>query len=98
MDRKTVAKILVQPDDLASSAPRSYRTHPDKLAPFWPEVVALLEQDPKLKAYVLFEEMCNRHPETFESSWKRTFEPDQRGQSPIKGVRPLCFENLGIWE
>ena len=37
------------------NTPRTYRTHPDKLAPFWAEVEELLKNDSKLKAYLLFD-------------------------------------------
>lgn len=34
----------------------------------------MLQQDSALKAYILFEEMRTRHPETFPATWKRTLE------------------------
>jgi transposase len=74
MDRKTAADILSQPATPVIKQDRPYRTHPDKLAPYWEEVVDLLKQDSRLKAYALFEEMMKRHPKGFERSWKRTFE------------------------
>jgi transposase len=75
MDRKTAADIIHHPEEVSlDKSPRSYRTHPDKLAPFWLEVEELLKNDSKLKAYVLFEEMRRRHPDSFDASWKRTFE------------------------
>ena len=74
MDRKTAADILNQPAAPVIKKDRMYRTHPDKLAPYWDEVEELLKNDSKLKAYVLFEEMAKRHPGSFDPSWKRTFE------------------------
>ena len=74
MDRKTAAGILNQTATPAAKQERVYRTHPDKLAPYWSEVEELLSHDSKLKAYALFEEMNRRHPEAFDLSWKRTFE------------------------
>ncbi len=74
MDRKTAADIIHSPDTTIVKEPRAYRTHPDKLAAFWPEVEDLLKNDGKLKAYALFEEMRRRHPDAFEIEWKRTFE------------------------
>jgi transposase len=74
MDRKTAANILKQPATPLPKEQRTYRTHPDKLAPYWAEIVDLLKQDPKLKAYALFDEMLRRHPEGFQKSWKRTLE------------------------
>lgn len=74
MDRKTAADILNQPALPVAQPQRTYRTHPDKLAPYWNEVEELLKNDSKLKAYVLFAEMAKRHPEAFEPSWQRTFE------------------------
>ena len=74
MDRKTAADILTQPPLPVVKQERTYRTHPDKLAPYWNEVEELLKNDSKLKAYVLFEEMAKRHPGAFDPSWQRTFE------------------------
>ena len=74
MDPKTAADILHQPASPIIKQERAYRTHPDKLAPFWAEVEELLNHDSKLKAYALFEEMARRHPEAFVPAWKRTFE------------------------
>jgi transposase len=74
MDRKTAANIIHHPDLSSNKPPRTYRTHPDKLEPFWPELEELLVSDPKLKAYALFEEMQRRHPNSFASTWKRTLE------------------------
>ena len=74
MDRKTAADILNQPALPVAQPQRTYRTHPDKLAPYWNEVEELLKNDSKLKAYVLFAEMAKRHPDAFEPSWQRTFE------------------------
>jgi len=74
MDRKTAADILNQSALPVGRQERTYRTHPDKLAPYWNEVEELLMNDSKLKAYVLFEEMAKRHPGAFDPSWQRTFE------------------------
>jgi len=74
MDPKTASRILKGEDPPRDKGPRSYRTHPDRLAPFWPEIEAMLQQDSALKAYILFEEMRTRHPETFPATWKRTLE------------------------
>jgi transposase len=74
MDRKTAADILSQPALPVVKKERTYRTHTDKLAPYWSEVEDLLKNDSKLKAYVLFEEMLKRHPDSFDRAWQRTFE------------------------
>lgn len=74
MDRKTAAKIVHHPDRPSTKMPRTYRTHLDKLAPFWSEVEELLKNDSKLKPYALFEEMRRRHPKSFDPSWKRSLE------------------------
>lgn len=74
MDRKTVSSILNQEQPPATREPRTYRTRKDPLAPFWAEIESLLKQDPKLKAYILLEEMRHRHPESFSATWQRTLE------------------------
>lgn len=70
----TSADILNQPTLPVVQPQRTYRTHPDKLAPYWNEVEELLKNASQLKAYVLFAEMAKRHPEAFEPSWQRTIE------------------------
>lgn len=45
MDRKTAADILHQSASPIIKQERAYRTHPDKLAPFWAEVEDLLNHD-----------------------------------------------------
>jgi transposase len=74
MDPKTAGSIVHEPDAPKSTTQRTYRTHRDKLAPYWPEIDELLRGDSKLKAYALFEEMRRRHPDAFEETWKRTLE------------------------
>jgi hypothetical protein len=74
MDRKTVSSILSEEQPAAPREPRTYRTRQDPLAPFWLEIEGLLKQDPKLKPYILLEEMCRRHPESFSTKWQRTLE------------------------
>ena len=74
MDRKTVSNILNEQQPPAPKQPRTYRTREDPLAPFWPEIEALLKQDAKLKPYILLDEMCRRHPGKFLPSWQRTLE------------------------
>ena len=66
MDRKTAADILNQPATPVGKQERAYRTHTDKLAPYWHEVEELHKHDSKLKAYLLLDEMAKRHPEGFE--------------------------------
>ncbi|MFY7876318.1 MAG: hypothetical protein ACOVQM_12785 [Pirellula sp.] len=66
MYRKTAADIPNQPATPVVKRERSYRTHPDKLAPYWHEVEELHKHDSKLKAYLLLDEMAKRHPEGFE--------------------------------
>jgi hypothetical protein len=55
MDPKTATRILKGEDPPPDKGPRSYRTHPDRLAPFWPEIEAMLQQDSRLKAYIRFQ-------------------------------------------
>jgi hypothetical protein len=65
MDRKTAAGILHDEDSLGSNDSRVYRTRKDPVEPFWMEIEGLLKNDPKLKAYILLEEMLRRHPTDF---------------------------------
>jgi hypothetical protein len=74
MDRKTAAGILHDEDSSSSNDSRVYRTRKDPLEPFWMEIEGLLKNDPKLKAYILLEEMLRRHPTDFLATWKRTLE------------------------
>lgn len=89
--------ILNQSASLVVKQERSYRTHPDKLAPYWHEVEELLRHDSKLKAYVLFDEMAKRHPEGFEPSWKRTFERRVRDWKIVQRVeKDVTFDQVHV--
>jgi hypothetical protein len=71
---KTAAGILHDEDSSGSNDSRVYRTRKDPLEPFWMGIEGLLKNDPKLKAYILLEEMLRRHPTDFLATWKRTLE------------------------
>jgi len=54
--------------------PRNYRTRSDPFADAWPEVEQRLAQEPRLKAYTLFEWLQTSQPGEFPDSTRRTFE------------------------
>jgi hypothetical protein len=86
MDRKTAAGILHHEESSGSNDSRVYRTRKDPVEPFWMEIEGLLKNDPKLKAYILLEEMLRRHSTDFLASF-RTLLVDRRR---LKPRRALC--------
>jgi len=54
---------------------RAWRTHPDAFAAVWqPEVVPILEQNPKVSAGNLFKHLQREHPGEFADNKLRTFQ------------------------
>ena len=53
---------------------RDYRTRTAPLDAFWPEIKALLENDPKIKPYAILEFMLDKYKTEFDASWRRTLE------------------------
>lgn len=59
----------------AASKERHWRTRKDPFAEVWDsEIVPRLEQQPKLHATTLFEDLQERHPGKFANATKRTFQ------------------------
>ena len=50
---------------------RQYRNRVDPLDAFWGEIVAMLEQDPRIKPYAILEFMNDKHHEEFPLSLRR---------------------------
>lgn len=75
MDPKTARKYRdskLLPSQMKK--PRDWRTRVDPFAEVWPEVEALLANEPRLKAFTLFEWLQQRYPGRFLDSHRRTFE------------------------
>ena len=75
MDEKTARKYRKSgklPSALKS--PRTYRTRIDPFAEVWPEVEQRLENEPRLRAFTLFDWLKERYPGKFSDSQRRTFE------------------------
>ena len=74
VDPKSVRKYV---DKNVASVTKKPRQQPTRTAPldeFWPEIKTLLENDPKLKPYAIFEFFVDKYPTKFEHSWRRTLE------------------------
>ena len=75
MDEKTVRKyrdFSALPSELVQ--PRTWRTREDPFDDVWPEVVAKLEAEPKLRAFTLFAWLQEMYPGQFPHAQRRTFE------------------------
>jgi hypothetical protein len=73
--RQTVAKYeqLAQlPDELQKV--RSYRTRKDPFEKEWPTIKEMLETTPELEAKILFEWLCEKHPDRYQNGQLRTFQ------------------------
>jgi hypothetical protein len=61
----------------ATKTPRTWRTRPDPFVDVWEEDVEPLlvaDADGELEAKTIFEELCRRHPDTFEFGQLRTLQ------------------------
>ena len=74
VDPKTVHKYTDSNVVSKRATQRDYRTRTAPLDAYWPEIKALLENDPKLKPYAILEFMLDKHQTDFDSSWRRTLE------------------------
>jgi len=75
MDRKSARKYRAL-GQLPSEAckPHTWRTRPDPLAAVWPELAALLKNEPGLLAKTLWEWLQQAHPGKYPASVRRTLE------------------------
>jgi hypothetical protein len=75
MDEKTARKYR-DLDRLPSEVvrPRTWRTRKDPFEAVWPEVLAQLEAEPKLRPFALFEWLQDKYPQRFSDGQRRTFE------------------------
>jgi hypothetical protein len=86
MDRKTARKYVAAgklPSEMRT--PRNWQTRPNPFEADWPEVVTLLEAEPALEAKTLFELLCEKHPERYESGQLRTLQRHVRQWRATKG-------------
>jgi hypothetical protein len=73
--RQTVAKyeqIGQLPDELKTA--RTYRTRKDSFKKDWPTIKEMLETTPELEAKILFEWLCEKYPDRYQSGQLRTFQ------------------------
>ena len=75
MDEKTARKYReAQSLPSQTKTKRSWRTRTDPFARVWPEVQQLLENEPRLRAFTLFDWLQDQYPGRFLDSQRRTFE------------------------
>ena len=75
MDEKTARKYReAQSLPSQTKTKRSWRTRTDPFAQVWPEVQQLLENEPRLRAFTLFDWLQDQYPGRFLDSQRRTFE------------------------
>jgi hypothetical protein len=91
--RKTVAKYerLGQMPS-ALKRPRTYRTRADPFAEDWPVVEEMLVAAPELEAKILFEWLCDQHPDKYQEGQLRTF------QRRVSRWRALHCDQVAILE
>ncbi|HVX90749.1 MAG TPA: hypothetical protein VHC20_03925 [Candidatus Paceibacterota bacterium] len=65
----------------------TWRTRPDPFVEVWPEVEALLRQDPGLQAKTIWMELNERHAGRFSAGQLRTLQRPSRMQCPAIPVR-----------
>ena len=81
MSERAARKWQRGPLPSATKKPRQWRTRPDPFAEVWrTEVEPLLRADEegKLEAKTIFEELCRKHPDTFEPGQLRTLQRQVR--------------------
>jgi hypothetical protein len=77
MTEKTARKWQSGALPSATKSSRRWRTRPDPFVDVWAkdvEPLLVADEDGKLEAKTIFEELCRRHPETFEGGQLRTLQ------------------------
>jgi len=96
MDEKTARKYRDAeklPSELVK--PRMWRTRADPFEEVWPEVLARLEAEPKLRAFALFGWLQEKYPGRFQDSQRRTFERRVRAWRAVRGPsREVIFPQV----
>ena len=96
MDEKTARKyrdVEKLPSELAK--PRTWRTRKDPFEEVWPEVLARLEAEPKLRAFALFGWLQEKYEGRFSDSQRRTFERRVRAWRAVRGPnREVIFPQV----
>lgn len=96
MDEKTARKYRDSqglPSELAK--PRTWRTREDPFEEVWPEVLARLEAEPKLRAFTLLEWLQEKYPGRFPDSQRRTLERRVRAWRAARGPnREVMFPQV----
>jgi len=96
MDEKTARKYRdgeKLPSELAKL--RTWRTREDPFEEVWPEVLARLEAEPKLRAFALFGWLQDKYWGRFPDSQRRTFERRVRAWRAARGPnREVMFPQV----
>jgi hypothetical protein len=96
MDEKTARKyrdLERLPSELAK--PRTWRTRADPFEEVWPEVLARLEAEPKLRPFALFGWLQEKYEGRFPESQRRTFERRVRAWRAVRGAnREVIFPQV----
>lgn len=75
--------------------PRDWRTWPDAFAAIWPEIEAILEDQPRIEAKTMFEEMQRRDPGLYADGQLRTLQRRFKAWRVEKGPkREVMFEQI----
>jgi len=96
MDEKTARKYRDAeklPSELVK--PRTWRTRADPFEGVWPEVLARLEAEPKLRAFTLFGWLQEKYEGCYPDSQRRTFERRIRAWRGARGPnREVIFPQI----
>ncbi len=96
MDEKTARKYR-DSEGLPSEQvkPRTWRTRSDPFEEVWPEVLARLEAEPKLRSFALFGWLQDKYRGRFPDSQRRTFERRVRAWRAASGPnREVMFPQV----
>ena len=93
MNRRTASKYL-ELGQLPSGLPaknRSWRTRANPFNEHWPEIEQWLKISPELEAKFIFEQLCEKYPETYQEGQLRTLQRHIKQWKAIEGPDKEVF-------
>ncbi|KPA18125.1 integrase [Candidatus Magnetomorum sp. HK-1] len=91
-NRRTASKYLEHGQLPSGLAPknRKWRNRANPFNEHWPEIEQWLKISPELEAKFIFEQLCEKYPETYQEGQVRTLQRHIKQWKAIEGPKTMC--------